>query len=123
MNRPFIRQPHMFEPRRSAKWLIGLGFHHGQGLSSVKIAELLGDGTGPETVRTMIQGADLPSAGRRRVWLPLNFESWERDALQRHADERGITVHELLYRFVRQGLILAKPGEDLYDAVIDGAYD
>jgi hypothetical protein len=118
LNRPLIL-PHHFEPRRSANWNIRLGFHHGQGLSSVKIAEMLGDGTGPETVRTMIQGAALPSPGRRRVWIPLNFESWERDALQRHADERRITVHELLYRMIKDGLVL----DDLYDAVTDGRYD
>lgn len=122
MNRPLIL-PHHFEPRRSATWNIRLGFHHGQGLSSVKIAELLGDGTGPATVRTMIQGADLPSPGSRMTVIPLQLEYWERDQLQRHADARGITVHELLYRFVRHGLILAKPGQDLFDAVIDGAYD
>lgn len=119
MNRPFIRQPHMFEPRRSATWNIRLGFHHGQGLSSVKIAELLGDGTGPATVRTMIQGADLPSPGSRMACVPINFEYWQRDILQRHADERRITMHELLYRMVASGLVL----DDLYDAVTDGRYD
>lgn len=108
----------MFPSVRGATWNIRLGFHHGQGLSSVKIAELLGDGTGPETVRTMIQGANLPTAGRRRVWIPLNFESWERDILQRHADERRIDLHDLLYRMVASGLVL----DDLYDAVTDGRY-
>lgn len=119
MNRPFIRQPHMFEPRRSANWNIRLGFHHGQGLSSVKIAELLGDGTGPATVRTMIQGADLPSPGARMAVVPINFEYWQRDILQRHADERRITVQELLRRMIASGLVY----DDLYDAVTDGRYD
>ena len=118
MNRPFIRQPHMFEPRRTAKWNISLGFYHGQGMSSTKIAELLGDGTGPETVRTMLQGADLPSPGRRKVCVPVVFESWERDILQRHADERRITIQELIYRMSASGLVL----DDLYDAVTDGRY-
>ncbi|WP_240233598.1 hypothetical protein [Devosia lacusdianchii] len=115
----FIRQPHMFEPRRTATWNIRLGFHHGQGLSSVKIAELLGDGTGPATVRTMIQGADLPSPGARMTVVPVSFEYWQRDILQRHADERGLTVHQLLYRMIASGLVL----DDLYDAVTDGRYD
>lgn len=114
----FIRKPHMFEPRRTATWNIRLGYFHGQGCSSVKIAELLGDGTGPETVRTMIQGADLPSAGRRRVFIPINMESWERDMLQRHADERGIDMQTLIYRMVASGLVL----DDLYNAVTDGRY-
>lgn len=119
MNHQRIILPHHFEPRRSANWNIRLGFHHGQGLSSVKIAELLGDGTGPATVRTMIQGADLPSPGSRMACVPINFEYWQRDILQRHADERRITVHELLYRMVASGLVL----DDLYDAVTDGRYD
>ena len=118
MNRPLIL-PHHFEPRRPATWNIRLGFHHGQGLSSVKIAELLGDGTGPATVRTMIQGADLPSAGSRMATVPVNFEYWQRDILQRHADERRITVHQLLYRMIASGLVF----DDLYDAVTDGRYD
>ena len=119
MNRPFIRQPHMFEPRRTATWNIRLGFYHGQGMSSVKIAALLGDGTGPETVRTMLQGAALPSPGRRRVSVPVVLESWERDILQRHADERRIPIDQLIYRMVASGLVL----DDLYDAVTDGRYD
>jgi hypothetical protein len=111
--------PHHFEPRRTANWNIRLGFHHGQGLSSVKIAELLGDGTGPATVRTMIQGADLPSPGARMAVVPITFEYWQRDILQRHADERRITINELLYRMIASGLVL----DDLYDAVTDGRYD
>lgn len=119
MNRPFIPKPHHFEPRRSANWNIRLGFHHGQGCSSVKIAELLGDGTGPATVRTMIQGADLPSPGARMACVPISFEYWQRDILQRHADERGISLQQLLYRMTVSGLVL----DDLYDAVTDGRYD
>lgn len=116
MNRPFIHKA--FEPRRTATWNIRLGFYHGQGQSSVEIAKLLGDGTGPETVRSMIQGADLPSAGRRRVFIPINMESWERDILQRHAHERGVDMQTLIYRMVASGLVL----DDLYDAVTDGRY-
>lgn len=119
MNHQRVILPHHFEPRRSSKWNIRLGFHHGQGLSSVKIAELLGDGTGPATVRTMIQGADLPSVGSRMATVPVNFEYWQRDILQRHADERRITLHELLYRIIVSGLVY----DDLYDAVTDGRYD
>lgn len=110
---------HQFEPRRSVIWGVRLGYYHGQGLSSFKTAELLGDGTGPATVRTMTQRAKLPLIGRRQVIVPLNLEFWERDILQRHADERGITIHELLYRFVRRGLVL----DDLYLAVTDEGTD
>lgn len=125
-----LSRPDHFEQRRTNVWCIRLGYYFREGLSSYQISHELNRGlvdpaeaVSAETVRTMIQKAGLPSPGLRRVILPLNLASWERDALQRHADERGITVHELLYRFVRQGLILAKPGQDLYDAVTDGAYD
>lgn len=110
-----FRQPFQFEPRRTATWNIRLGFYHGQGLSSVKIAELLGGGTGPATVRTMIQGAELPSPGLRQIALPINFACWERDILQRHADERRMSMNDLLYQFVRRGLVL----DDLFTAVVD----
>lgn len=108
-------KPYQFEPRRTATWNIRLGFYHGQGMSSVKIAELLGGGTGPATVRTMIQGAELPSPGTRQVAIPINFACWERDILQRHADERGLSITDMLYQFARRGLVL----DDLYAAVID----
>lgn len=115
MNQPFIAKPHHFEPRRGANWNIRVGFYHGQGCSSVKIAELLGDGTGPATVRTMIQGADLPKPGSRMTVVPINLECWQRDALQAHADERKITMQDLLYRFIVAGLVY----DDLFAAVVD----
>lgn len=126
-----IVRPDHIEQTRTNVWCIRLGFHLGQGLSSHQVAHLLNEGlldpaqaVLPETVRTMAQKADLPSPGRRQVIFPLRLESWERDILQRHADELNITVHELLYRFVRHGLILFKRGEEnLYKAVVDGAYD
>lgn len=118
MNRQLVL-PHHFEPRRSANWNIRLGFHHGQGLSSVKIAELLGDGTGPATVRTMIQGADLPSPGHRLINIPTCFEYWKRDVLQGRADERRIAMSEMMRRVIDSALVL----DDLYDAITDGRYD
>lgn len=122
MNRQLITpKPNQFEHRQHdrSRWLLRMGFHLGRGHSSVKVAELLADGTGPETIRHMFQTAELPSPGRRRVIVPLNLESWERDILQRHADERRITVHDLIYRMVASGLVL----DDLFDAVTDGRYD
>jgi hypothetical protein len=55
--------------------------------------------------------------------VPINFEYWQRDILQRAADERRITMQEMLYRFIATGLIRPKDGYDMYDAVLDGAYD
>lgn len=121
-----LTRPDFLEQRRTSVWCIRLGFHYGRGLSSHQVAHLLNEGllvsseaVLPETVRTMVQKADLPSPGRRRVIVPLTLESFERDALQRRADERRITVHELLYRFVKDGLVL----DDLYMAVTDGRYE
>lgn len=116
MNRPFIHKA--FEPRRTANWNIQLGFYHGRGLSSVAIAQQLGDGTGPATVRTMIQGASLPSPGARMTCIPVDFECWQRDAIASKAAEIGITINELLWRMSVSGLVL----DDLYDAVTDGRY-
>lgn len=124
--RAAFTRPEHFEKSRPTVWGIQLGFHYGRGLSSAQIAHLLNVGvserentTSAETVRTMVQKAGLPSPGRRRLIVPLNLESWERDILQRWADEYKITVHELLYRFIKDGLVL----DNVYNAVVDGRYD
>jgi hypothetical protein len=116
MNRPFIPKP--FEPRRTANWNIQLGFYHGQGLSSKEVAAKLGDGTGPATVRTMIQGAGLPSLGFRRVAVPIQMDCWQRDMAQLNAIAHGLSLQDYLRHIIESGAVF----EDLYDAVTDGRY-
>ncbi len=50
--------------------------------------------------------------------VPLEMQSWQRDAVAAKAAELGIDMQTLLLRFIECGLVL----DDLYQAVCDDRY-
>lgn len=108
-----------FTPTKSNLWAIRLGFWAGQGCSSVDIARLLEDGTGPATVRTMIQRAELPLVGEKKVVVPIILPTWQRDILAKHARKHEIELIEYCTRLIYDAGI----ADDLYIALTDGRYD
>lgn len=108
----------MPEKRKPAEWLIRLGFFHGRGLSSPAIATKLGDGTGPATVRKMLQRADLDEIMARRVVVPVEMSWQERNSLQENAEKHRLTINEYARRLLYDSGITC----DLYVGITDGRY-
>lgn len=108
-----------FTPNKPNLWAVRLGYFHGQGLSSISVAEALEDGTGPATVRTMVQRAGLPMVGERMASIPIIVPSWQRDILFQHAKAHQLDVAEYCTRLIYDAGITS----DLYDAVTDGRYE
>lgn len=110
---------HLFRPQHSNKWAMMIGFLHGRGVGSTDIAAKLADGTHPATVRGVIKKAGLLPEKPRQVVVPLEMQSWQRDAVAAKAAELGIDMDALIMRVVESAIVL----DDLYDAVTDGRYD
>jgi hypothetical protein len=96
-----------------------IGFMLGRGMASTGIAEALGDGTHPATVRALAKQADLLPDVPRQVVVPIAMAYWQRDALAAKAAELGIEADVLALRIIESAVVL----EDLYAAVTDGRYD
>jgi hypothetical protein len=92
------------------------GFNLGMARNSVEVAEILGDGTSPETLRRMIKLWQLP-VDRANRGLLVRITSHKKRKLREKADSLGIEPEEFLRRIVE-----CVVGDDLYDAVTDGRY-
>ena len=92
----------------------------GQGFNSTAIVKHLDDGTKPSTIRQMARywGLSLPAGRGSAIALTVHIDSQTRHKLEKQADLRGITPSE----FVRRVSVCAIK-DDMYDAVVDGAYD
>jgi len=93
----------------------------GKGHTSVQIAEMLGDGTRPETIRRMWKLWALPvdsTGGRHRATVPVPLFAHERVALAIHAKKIGVSPEEFLRR-----ISVCVISDSLYHAVTDGRFD
>lgn len=92
-----------------------------KGHTSVRIAEMLGDGTRPETIRRMWRLWVLPldsTGGRHRATVPVPLFTHERVALATHAKKIGLEPEEYLRR-----ISICVISDNLYSAVTDGRFD
>lgn len=96
---------------------IKVGWLSGRGNQSTDIAAILNDGTSPETIRLMLQRAELEAIGRNRnvVYVPVRLTAYERRYLGRIAAKRGM----ILDQWMRDIVVHAGIPNDLYDAVVD----
>lgn len=93
----------------------------GKGHTSVQIAEMLNDGTRPETIRRMWKLWELPldsTGGRHRATVPVPLFAHERVALAILAKKVGVSPEEFLRR-----ISICVISDDLYGAVTDGRFD
>lgn len=121
-----------FEPTRPSPWLLKVGHLHGAGIGTPEIAHIMNQAVrepsqavSPASIRHMLQTADLPFYGFRTVPVRINFRSWERDFLQEHASDLKMPMEQMLYRFIKAGLVLAPANRSfsMYDSVVDGMFD
>lgn len=106
-----------FDPRWPNTKAIKVGWLSGRGNQSPDIARILNDGTTPETIRLMLQRAQLEVFGRGRyvVYVPVRLTRYERTVLGRLAEARGLTIEQWMHDIV----VHAGIPQDLYDAVVD----
>jgi len=105
-----------FEPRWPNTKAIKVGWLAGRGNQSPDIARILADGTTEETIRTMLQRAELERVGRNRnvVYVPIGFSTYERAALGKRAAAHGITFDD----WVRRVAVSAGIPQDIYAAIV-----
>jgi|GEM_PF-7054439 len=113
----------MKKPKRTPvkKWSsrkIGqIAFWTGRGRSSKEIAEILGDGTHPATIRAVWYRWRLPRRSRAQksafITFPLSYN--ERLVIHRRAKRLNVTPED----FIRRTAFYAAK-DDLYAAIMDG---
>ncbi|MEO5807884.1 hypothetical protein [Devosia sp.] len=108
-----------FAPRRPNLWAIQIGYWLGRGYSAKAVAAIVGDGTTEGTVKGQARRAQVLPARARETIVPVHLPSWQRDMIQRCADERDLTLDQIICHVLESALVF----DDLYDAVTDGRYD
>ena len=105
-----------FTEVRTNAWAGMLGFLTGRGYSSVAIAETLGEGTTPETVRSMWTKWGFRGRGllTREVSVTVPLKERERAHLTARADQNGLSVEE----YCRRILICASMPRDQYRDIV-----
>ncbi|KFL31435.1 hypothetical protein JP75_07720 [Devosia riboflavina] len=101
---------------RTNAWAGMLGFLTGRGYSSVAIAEVLGEGTTSETVRSMwtkwgFRGRGLKS---REVSLQVPFRERERAHIAARAAQHDLSPEE----YCRRIMLCASMPRDRYDEIV-----
>lgn len=93
-----------------------IGFLLGRGYSSFAIAEVLGDGTDPATVRLMANKWDLRvSKGKSaEVHIVIPMKQRDRAHLYARAQQRGISLEE----YCRRLLVCGSMPRDRYDDLV-----
>lgn len=105
-----------FTETRTNAWAGMLGFLTGRGYSSVAIAESLGEGTSPETVRRMwtlwgLRGRGLKT---REVCVMVGIRERERAYLTDRAAQHGLSLEE----YCRRILLCASMPRDRYHDIV-----
>jgi len=93
-----------------------IGFLTGRGYSSRAIADVLDDGTSPESVRSLQQKWSLHSAGYSgdEVMIVVPLSGQQRSRLHAWAMRRGMSIEE----YARRILICSSMPTDMYDAIV-----
>jgi transposase len=92
-----------------------VAFHVGQGKSSPEVSKILGDGTSPETLRSVVKKWRLPGGFSKRGCQIVNLTSHKRQLLEKQAEREGISPEVFLLRICESVI-----ADDLYKAVTEG---
>lgn len=107
------------EPRRSNAWAGVVGFLTGRGYTSARIAEIVGEGTSPETIRGVWRRWGLTQGPiRANDSVIVSLTAYEIGMLNQRAQNLGIAPDEWLRRVAACAI-----RDDLYGAVTDGQYE
>lgn len=107
-----------FVAKKSNLWAVRLGYWLGRGYSARETADKLEDGTTEGTVKGQARRAGILPTKAKQSIVPVSMPSWQRDAIARHAADRGLTMEEIIGQVLESALVL----DDLYDAITDGRY-
>ena len=105
------------QPRWNNAKAAKIAYLTGLGRTSTAIAEELGDGTMPETIRAMWRRWRIGYDGkgtRRQIPVPVPLTAGERSQVNKHARKLGITPEEWLRRVAAAAI-----KDDLDSAVVD----
>jgi len=113
---------HAFKDQRPAKWAGMIGFLAGRGYSSVAIAEALGDGTMPETIRAMITRrwkVVPPHTPGTPVEIVIGMRKRDRTGIEKRAAEHGLTTEE----YCRRILVHGSMPKDRYREIVGDLFE
>lgn len=110
-----------FEEKKTNAWAALVGFLLGRGYSSPAIAEVLADGTRPETVRDMSKKWGLPSWGKsQEYFVVVQLKGRDRAHLTTRAAQHGLGMEEYCRRLLICG---SMPRDRYHDIVPPGQFE